>query len=89
MFRTTLLAIVAVLALQTQASLANHISEAQAIAAFQALRAQVAAQEVEIADQQEQIDVLFDLIAQLHPANKIAFITSTFQQGALLGTVSV
>ncbi len=85
MFRTTMLAIVAVLALQTQASLANHISEAQAIAAFQALQAQVAAQDVEIADQQEQIDALFDLIAQLHPANKIAFITSTFQQGALLG----
>lgn len=86
MFRTTMLAIVAVLALQMQDSLANHIvTEEQAIAAFQALKAQVEAQDVEIVDQQEQIDALFDLIAQLHPANKFAFITSTFQQGSLLG----
>ena len=45
MFRTTMLAIVAVLALQPQDSLANHISEAQAITAFQALKARVDALE--------------------------------------------
>ncbi len=45
MFRATLLAIVAVLALQPQDSLAGHISEQQAVAAFQALEARVDALE--------------------------------------------
>lgn len=45
MFRTTMLAIVAVLALQPQDSLASHISEAQAITAFQALQVRVDALE--------------------------------------------
>ncbi len=45
MIRTTMLAIVAVLALQPQDSSADHISEQQAIEAFQALEARVAALE--------------------------------------------
>ncbi len=60
-----MLAIVAVLALQAQDSLANHISEQQAIAAFQALQARVEVLEAEDDNQQVEINELFDLVAEL------------------------
>ena len=58
MIRTTMLAIVAVLALQPQDSLANHISEQQAIRAFLSHDFRLDLLEAENADQQTTIDAL-------------------------------
>ena len=74
------LALLAALAL-AQAALphraaASHISEKQAIEAFQALKNRVDALEAENAAQQEQIDTLSALIQSLLPAPRTVFITS-------------
>ena len=76
MIRTTMLAIVAVLALQSHGSLAGHLTEQQVIDAFNAQKARIDALEAENAAQQSQIDELFDLIESLHPPDKLVFVTS-------------
>ena len=78
MIRATMLAIVAVLALQSQDSLANHITDAQMIAVKQALEAKDDALQALIDDLQAQIDAL-------HPPSKTVFVTSEAFDGNLGG----
>lgn len=64
------------LALQPQQALASHISEQQAIDAFQALRGRVDDLEAENSGQQQQIDDLSALVYSLFPDPLTVFISS-------------
>lgn len=71
-----LLAFGLALAVQMPAALASHISEEQAIEAYQALKERVDRLEADNAGQQEQIDALFALIYSLLPDRRTVFVTS-------------
>ncbi len=92
MFKTLMLAIVAVLTLQSQDSLARHTAAHRVIEAIRAFEARVDALEAGDADQQALIDDLQvqidDLQAQAdagHPPTHTVFVTSERSDGNLGG----
>ncbi len=65
-----------ILVLEPHQGLASHISEQQAIEAFQALEGRIDNLEVENSDQQAQIDALIELANSLLPAPLTVFVSS-------------